>query len=399
MPSAQIIDLGPDIYKQERNVGGFISDLSDAVKSRKEDDTINNLISQYQKNREDANAWKDLQLNLEKSPISPTKRLQTQSSLNEMQKTISLRDKALNQKSKDLMDQKQNQETRRSLQEAGASSQQLALFDSAPVGGKTKVIEDVLDTLNREKTPPGLSSPDLIDYDKGLTPKERVKRQETRFTSQTPLVTKNSEQLNALQNEYLSLELLNELNDSKKVGQGVHNLNINPKTGDLIFPKAATAEEQLFVKTVNDFTVKAKDSFGARVTNFELDRFMQRLPTLANSEEGRRLIMRQMKIINELNQIEKKALQEVFDQYGVRNIDYVDAENKARERIKDQKEALRKEYLDYEQLSKKEEIELIKNVQARIRDGYTALRKPDGTIKQFPSGNVPNLLEKGYKQL
>lgn len=399
MPAPRVLDLGPTQYKQQKGLGGFISELTEGIKNQQDRNTIDKLLGEYQQNMQDAQALPKLFMDLERSGVAPSKYLDTRNRLIETEKLVRERDKILNKQAKDIIDKNQDQENRQSLQQAGATPQQLALYDASPVGGKTKVVEDILESINREKTPPGFSSPDLIDYDKGLTPKERVKRQDARFTTQTPLVNKNSETVNALENEYMSIQLLNELNDSGKVGQGVHNLNINPKTGDLIFPKAATAEEQLFVKTVNDFTVKAKDSFGARVTNFELDRFMQRLPTLANSESGRRLIMRQMMIINQINQMEKKALQEVFDQYGVRNIDYADAENKAREKIKDQKETLRKEYINFEQLAKKEEAELIKNVKEKVREGYTALRKPDGTIKQFPTSNVPNLLEKGYKEL
>ncbi len=287
----------------------------------------------------------------------------------------------------------------------------MALYDAAPVGGKTKIVGDILESNQRSQKPAELGS-DLKDYDTGLTPSERVKRQDQRYTTQTPLLNKNSTLIHGLENEGLSIGLLNELNESGLVGQGAHNLNINPKTGELLIPKAATPEEQLFVKTVNDFTVKAKDSFGARVTNFELDRFMQRLPTLANSEEGRRLILRQMSIINEINALEAKEIQKVFDQYGVRNIDYADAENIARRNIADQKEDfeegeltkqqkedLRKEYLYLEQLAKKEDAETIKNIHSKTQPGYVPMRRPDGVIRQFPEKNVPNLEEKGFKRV
>lgn len=289
---------------------------------------------------------------------------------------------------------------RQKLLEAGATPEQMALWDAAPIGGKTAITQNILDAVAR-KQPSEYTSTDLKDYDKGLTPKERVKRQDDRFRIQTPIVNENSKALDALSGEGLSLDLLKELNDTKKVGAGLSKLNINPKTGELFVPEFASPEEQLFVKTINDFTVKAKDSFGARVTNFELDRFMQRLPTMANSIEGRALILRQMSIVNKLNQLEKKAIQDVFDDYGVRNIDYAEAEKIARSNIKDEKESLKKEYLDLEQIAKKEESELKKNIEDRVKPGYTALRTPDGSIKQFPTKNVQSLLDKnkGYKRL
>lgn len=398
MPQVQVVDTTEN-PPEPTGVQEFFSKLGKNYQDKSDRVEIGKLIDNYKNNREDANAWEDLQLGLEQSNVSPSKRIETQKSLNEMKKNVIARDKALSDQVKDAQNQERRRKASESLRKGGATEQQIDLYEAASVGGQTQIMKDILEDIERKKTPTGLIANDLIDMDKGLTPKERVDRQEKRFTTQTPLVTKNSEALNSLEGEERSIDLLTELDKSGKVGQGVNNLNINPFEGNLIIPKAGTAEEQLFVKTVNDFTVKAKDSFGARVTNFELDRFMQRLPTLANSKEGRQLIMRQMKIVNQINQLEKRAIQRVFDKYGIRNIDYAEAENIARTEINDQKEALRLEYLDLESVARQEEMEMTNNIKERTKEGYTAMRKPDGTIKQFPSKNVSNLEEKGYKRL
>jgi hypothetical protein len=405
MPQVQVVDTTEN-KPEPTGVEELFSKLGKSYKDKQDRVEIGGLIESYKNNRQDANAWENLQLNLEKSDISPTKRLETQKSLNEMKKNIIEKDKVLNATAKLSADEAKvkaeelrRQKSAQALRAAGATEDQVALYESASVGGQTAVIKNILEDIDRNKTPSGLLGADVEDKDKGLTPKERVDRQEKRFSLQTPMVNKNSEALHALEGEERSITLLQELDNSGKVGQGLHNLNINPKEGNLIIPKAGTAEEQLFVKTVNDFTVKAKDSFGAQVTNFELDRFMQRLPTLANSQEGRQLIMKQMKLINQINQLEKSALQKVFDKYGVRNIDYPDAENMARAEISEQKEELRKQYVTLEDVAKKDELEFINNVKAKTKEGFTAMRKPDGTVKQFPDKNVPNLEEKGYKKL
>ncbi len=414
MPSPRYI---PAQQTQQENplgnlLSSFLTKNNQTAAEDRETDALSQIYKQYQGDGD--NIRKKIEAVQTAKNISPTTRVNTVKQLLDFErynqdlqknsiKQIETQNKAFQAEEKARVEKQEKEaereRARQALKDSGASQQQIALYEASPVGGQTKVVEDVIENTNRKKAPPGLQAEDVNDYDIGLTPKERVKRQDARFSLQTPLVTKNSDTISALESEKLSLDLLEELDESGKVGQGVHNLNINPKTGDLLLPKAATPEEQLFVKTVNDFTVKAKDSFGARVTNFELDRFMQRLPTLANSQEGRKLIIRQMKIINQLNAMEKKAIQGVFDQYGVRNIDYVDAENKARTQIKDQKEALRKEFLNLEQLAKKEDSQLVENVKQKVLSGYIAMRKPDGTIKQFPEKNVPNLEEKGYKRL
>jgi hypothetical protein len=120
----------------------------------------------------------------------------------------------------------------------------------------------------------------------------------------------------------------------------MEKFNINWKTGDIRFPALANAETQGFVKTINDFTVKAKDTFGARVTNFELASFMKRLPTLANSEEGRRLIIDQMQAMGDLDRLYYDSLKDVYDQYGLRGIDSQKAEEIASQLRFDQEQAL-----------------------------------------------------------
>ena len=78
----------------------------------------------------------------------------------------------------------------------------------------------------------------------------------------------------------------------------------NPNTALAELPAAImdeTREEfaisliQQYIKTLNDFISQAKNFFGARVTNFDLQSFKSRLPSLLNTEEGRRAIIEQMR--------------------------------------------------------------------------------------------------------
>lgn len=394
MPSFQVVDLSPKPQEEtnlEKIVGGFVK----RGQEHRESDALADIYKQYQQDEQDIDK---AYFNIESNPnISPTRRVEATKNLIQLKKqNVALQKQAMKQQQEVIkaeQDKVKEQQDVDNLKKAGASDEQIALFKASPVGGRTKVSGDIIESINRKKTPAGFISEDIVDYDQGLTPQERVERQEKRFTVQTPLVNENSKALSAIQSEGMSIDLLNELNKSGKVGQGIQNLNINPKTGDLFLSKAGTPEEQLFVKTVNDFTVKAKDSFGARVTNFELDRFMQRLPTLANSEEGRALILRQMKIVNEINTLEKAAIQKQFDKYGIRNIDYADAEQLAREEISPQKEELRKEFTKLESLAKRTDSEISDKARKQVPKGYTLMYK-DGKYKAFKDSNVDAMREK-----
>ncbi len=406
MPQFQMIDTSPSPNREKTPLENTLSSFSQRyqknTQEEKDYDALKGIYQEYQ-NADADNKKKLFEVSF-RPGISPTARVAAASQLADEQKKIhELKlqgEKKIVEQEKKILETKEKELTRKRLENSGWNPEEIDTYESASVGGQTEIIKKVEERKQREKSPENLSSK-LEDYDIGLTPKERVKRQDERFKIQTPIVQKNSDSVRALHSEGQSINLLQDLNSSGKVGEGVHNLNINPFNGELIIPKFATPEEQLFVKTVNDFTVKAKESFGARVSNFELDRFMQRLPTLANSKEGRALILRQMDIINQSAQLEKKALQEVFDEYGVRNIDFVEAERIARNRTKDRQKELDEEYLKYDQLAQKTEDEYISKIKEKTPEGMVPLRTPKGPIKYFKEKDLDILLdpEKGYRKI
>jgi len=127
-----------------------------------------------------------------------------------------------------------------------------------------------------------------------------------------------------------SLRSLNDLKKlSPKLPSGLSRFffdkegNIRPLAQTL---QLVPAEVEEYVKIVNDFTTQAKDSYGARVTNFELDRFLKRLPTAINSEKGRELIIKRMKNIAEVDRIRDQTLQEVYRKNGLGKITPEDAD-------------------------------------------------------------------------
>jgi hypothetical protein len=237
-----------------------------------------------------------------------------------------------------------------------------SIYSQATEGGKTAILNNLLDLEQRGVIEPGsLTAPKdpnkipsaeeltqekptfeypKLEGEKGLKPAEKIKRQDKREATNIPIYNEANKTVRNLQMEGLSLQRLEQLNDSKKLPQNFGRLNVNVKSGELIAPWLAPPEAQLFVKTINDFTTKAKDSYGARVTNFELDRFMKRLPTLLNSDEGRRMIISQMKIINDLNALEHTSLRDVFDKYGVNKINAQEANQIARKLREDKEKEL-----------------------------------------------------------
>ena len=184
------------------------------------------------------------------------------------------------------------------------------------------------------------------DLDQGLTPSERVRRQESRYKTQTKQYEEAQDRSNDFSQEGIKIERLESLNNSDKLPQGLGRVNVNLKNGELRFPFASNPETQEFIKVMNDFLVGAKGTFGARVTNFEVDRFLRRLPSLLNTKEGREAVLHQMRIINEINQLQTQGIVDAFDEAGgVRRLDYDEAARRSHKKNREQLNALKKLYV------------------------------------------------------
>lgn len=238
------------------------------------------------------------------------------------------------------------------------------------------------------------------EIDEGLTPQEKVARQEKRYEKNLPLYEETDAKLASLKNEDEVIEILSDLNESNKLPKGLGRINVNYKEGNLLVPAFASPEAQRYIKTVNEFLSKAKDTFGSRVTNFELDRFLQRLPTLANTEEGRREILKQMKYFNKIERTYQEALSKYVDSKGgIRNVDWDVAKRRARDMAEPLIKEYKQQFKNSDKISKELYDKKLADVKSKTPPGKIAVEK-DGQFgyidkkmaaKAFKSG--------GYKKL
>jgi hypothetical protein len=238
------------------------------------------------------------------------------------------------------------------LIEKGVSPEDAQLYSRLTKGGQTAFVKDVLESEKRKKdlspfnplkrqkdllgseqkteTEEQLSPEEMVDreieqenyiQDLGLTPAERVKREKERFDTGYKKYEESGAKLRGMTRDKERLDILEKLNSSDKLPQNMGRLNVD-KEGNLRFPFASTPEAERFIKTLNEFSAGAKDTYGSRVTNFDLQQYMRRYPTLVNSKEGRRQILQQMKIVNQINSTYYKNLKDAYDKAGgVRKID------------------------------------------------------------------------------
>lgn len=254
------------------------------------------------------------------------------------------------QKQKYMLPKEDLQRTKEALISHGISPEDADLYARLTTGGQTQFAKDILEQRKRgekavnkiqerEVEPEAELEEVLSTQDEGLTPAEKISRGKERYTSGLKIYQEAGTKLRGMTRDKQNLDILNKLNASGKLPKNFGRLNVD-KEGNLKFAFLGTPEAQRYQKTLNEFSTGAKDTFGARVTNFDLAQYLKRYPTLLNTEEGRRQLLQQMKIVNDINSVYYKNLKDIYDKAGgVRKVDADVAESlaerKSEKRIND----------------------------------------------------------------
>ena len=377
MPQVQVVDTTEN-KPEPTGIQEFFSKLGKSYRDEADRIEIGKILDEYKANREDANAWEDLQLNLEKSNISPSKRLETQKSLNEMRKLIIEKDKALNSKvSKGIKSQEDRQAELQRLINDGYPEEEAEIYVDSPPGVKASLERNHrMEKARRVGKSPGknnisLPNPESLEMveEAGLLPtkspvideieeiewpdlpspinmthEERIKWGNNNEKTNIKELKEVEKKKKGYRDNGILIRSMQKTNDSNKLPAGFGKLLvIDPDTGD-IRPTAQLSgqinpETELYVKNLKQFLKGAKDFFGARVTNFDVSSFMQQLPSLLNSEQGRRLILKQMELVNDLESIHANELDKAIKHYG-RNASYIDISRTVDEKVAQKEHAL-----------------------------------------------------------
>ena len=214
------------------------------------------------------------------------------------------------------------------------------LWSVSDQGAKTELVKNALEFKRRgldisklfqkeiisEEAPAKIPKDDYSFNFSGLLPKEKLDQKNTLRKENLPIFQEAQKQLRNTEIEQFRLNQLESLSNKLPEGIGSKLISgINPLTGEIIIPELASPETQLYAKIINDFTTSAKDSYGARVTDFDLQQFMKRLPMLSNTKEGRDLIFDYMKKVKEIDTRRNNALIDVYNKYKLDGISQEDA--------------------------------------------------------------------------
>jgi hypothetical protein len=194
-------------------------------------------------------------------------------------------------------------------------------YESAPMAKSTRELQG----LHKAMANPALSS-----LDKSRLRQEISRRQE-KFEKQQEQVDKTTEPAYAKINEEadgakegnLRLERMVELINSGKLpgpltGSALEALKHGiPFLGvGLDLFGLASPEAQEFKKLQTDFLRDVKKTFGSRVTQQEVQMYLQRIPSLTQSDEGKRRVIRDLSAFNNAALARKNAMDDIINENG-----------------------------------------------------------------------------------
>lgn len=227
------------------------------------------------------------------------------------------------------------------------------------------------------------------------TAAEQEKWRDKNQTFNNKLLKETKDKDKSHTNSLIRYNRLSALNDSGKLPSGLASLVLNPSTGEP-WPVASligvvNTETQNFVKTMNDFMIDAKSYFGSRVTNFDVQAFKSRLPTLLNTQDGRRLIIEQMKLMEDLQIVHDNELEKGLKHYG-RNASYSDIQNIVDERT-EEKEARIIDKIN--NLDSASNYLGLMGKDPRFKN-MLLMQSPEGKFKAVPRDKIMDAEAKGY---
>lgn len=316
------------------------------------------------------------------------------------------------------------------------------IFKAAPTGGKTELLKHGIDALTRghnlddmlsgmgvrkdfsddrmqmsnpqdpaydKKTPSKLNRkapavtnnydfPDFKNPPQGYTPKEWNKEKSGWRKENAPLFEENTKRIKQLKTDEMGIKKLQKLSPSLPEGFG--RLIVNPTSGEFYglaqLAQLPSKEAQEWVKEIARFGNRAKDAFGSRVTNFDLQQYMKQFPGLLNSKEGRESILTMMDINNQLDALYERSINSVYKRYGLANIPQEEAQRIAEDLISDETDRLFNEYIGLDEQNKMSSEQ--PEEEQELSGHMVKVRGPDNKIYEVDESEL-DLLDEGFQRI
>ena len=146
----------------------------------------------------------------------------------------------------------------------------------------------------------------------------RLETEEKRFNQKETAPFRNEiyNSADGAKEDLMSLDALQELNNTGKIDPawfaGIKDFLTKATGFEFNIGDLSSPETEAFNKIVQGFLKNAKKNFGSKVTEGEIRMFMKTLPTLQNSQEGRRRILKMMKEFSKAKIAKEKVLNKIM---------------------------------------------------------------------------------------
>ncbi len=433
MPSAQIVDLSPIPRTEPTTLEQTVGSFSKRMRENQEGDVLRDIYSQYQ--QDGKNLEKTLQDIQTRPGISPTTRVSTVNQILQFQKHNQELLKQAAKQNKNMTPEEKEDRRGRLIDEGFSENEADEYLDATP--GVQQIIWRQHNDLksrrirkgkgDNNQAPPGAQPnqnipttqkppqselgvddsfsnesealdenawPEIPTPPK-MTPAEEVKWANQNQKENNKLLAETRSKTNSTRGIGIRLNRLSQLSD--KVPDGAGRLVINPETGEP-YPSAQIAglvnkETQDYVKTLNDFLIDAKAYFGNRVTNFDVQAFKSRLPSLLNTADGRRIILKQMQLMNDLEDLHGVTLEDGLKSYG-RKASYSDILSVVDNKVAGKEKEIIQKINDLDTASKYMD-QMAKNP-GKFTDTIL-MQDPEGAFKAMPKDKVNKATSRGWR--
>jgi len=215
------------------------------------------------------------------------------------------------------------------------------------------------------------------------TAREKASRfKETKEVRKDILETEKSAQENAMR-----YDRMQKLNDKGTLIPGAFNAAL--KKFGLDIESLKNPDSQEFEKLSVDMLKNARQIFGSRVTNFEVQMFLKAIPNLSQSQEGRNRVLRNLKIMNEGNFLRAKEMRSIIKENN--GVPPYDLAEQIQERVGPELDKLSKEF------TTDVPAETVETKEQNIPIGSVKVQSPSGEMGYIPQENLEAALKAGYK--
>lgn len=213
-----------------------------------------------------------------------------------------------------------------------------------------------------------------------------------------PTFEPEADKLEAKRVSELADKVVSEYEGAETANERLNQMEVAAESGKLPSPLLVRSMEALniplgvyadplsqnYEKNVNEFVREVKNYFPGRVTNTELEFFMKSIPSLMNSDEGKKLIIKNMKLRNEMAKSRYEAYMEILEKNGGRkpkNLD-IKINNRTKEQRRLLGDEMKKNIEEARDIAKLPEKAAYKDQQVSVGLATKYLQSAGGDVKK-----------------